>query len=327
MSAMAADRPDPRDAILDRFEAGEITKEEADAEARAVGFCSMERRPDLAGLDCFELPRWTMPQLMTWAIDHSSEEVLALSEEYRLRTRIWQSEDLIDANGEKLGIAWRLRPPDKLSVYDVVAEALSREGSEGRAPRAIRLRAELGSQFLRGELTAYGKKRLDDEPSAIPNPVWDTIDLFDLPCNHFDPEDVGRENEETPRYFGVYVIPEKVISIWPRLGSESGETQTRAEKTKVPTKPEQLARVLRRFSSERPPQEVPSKEASDDDARHIIREAMAANDGFISQKGGAEIVRAEIPGFNKERAMKLVKGLTQNTKPGPRGPRQKLSGK
>jgi hypothetical protein len=84
--------------------------------------------------------------------------------------------------------------------------------------------------------------------------------------------------------------------------------------------------VLKEFPSEPPPREEPSKEASDEDARRIIREAMAANGGFISQKKGAKIVGAEFPGFNMQRAMDLVKGLTQNTKPGPRGPRQKLSG-
>jgi hypothetical protein len=100
---MAANRPDPRDAILDRFESGEIGKEQADAEAAAAGFASMERRPDFAGLDCCELARWTMPQLMAWVIDPASEAVLALSEEFRMRTLVWQREDLLDTKGEEWG--------------------------------------------------------------------------------------------------------------------------------------------------------------------------------------------------------------------------------
>jgi hypothetical protein len=226
--AMVANKPDPRDAILDRFEKGWRTKEQADAEAVAAGFPSMERRPDFAGADCRELPRWTMPQLMAWVIYRSSIKVLELSEEYRMQTLIWQSEDLLDAWGQKIETTWRLRPPDKLSVYDVVVEAYSREGSEGRSPSAIELWKELGGQFLRGELTAYGKKRGDDEPSAIPRTAWAEIDLFDQPCNHFDPEDIGRENEKTARYFDVYVIPKDVLSIRPPIGSESGGTQTEA---------------------------------------------------------------------------------------------------
>jgi hypothetical protein len=75
------------------------------------------------------------------------------------------------------------------------------------------------------------------------------------------------------------------------------------------------------------PASAPPKEATEDDARRLIREAIEANSGFIAQKKGAEIVRREFPGFNKERAMELVKELTQNTIRGPRGPRRKLSGK
>jgi hypothetical protein len=85
------------------------------------------------------------------------------------------------------------------------------------------------------------------------------------------------------------------------------------------------AEVLNEFPPDLPPRQKSSKEASDDDARRIIREAIAANGGFIAQKRGAEIVRAKYPDFNKERAMGLVKGLTGEPKSGPHGPRQKSS--
>jgi hypothetical protein len=241
---MVADRPDPRDAILDRFEAGEITKEEADAEARAVGFSSMERRPDFVGLDCFELPRWTMPQLMAWVIDRTSEAVLTLSEEFRMQTRVWQQEDLISAKGEKWAIDWKLRPPDKLTLFDVTAEAVARKEADGRERRALPLRMELYDQFIQGALTAYGKRRGDAEHMAIPKTAWKTIDLFDRPCNHFDPEDIGRENEATPRYTDVYVIPEEVSRVWPRVGAKPEQAASPRPKTKVPTKPEAIASIL-----------------------------------------------------------------------------------
>jgi hypothetical protein len=82
------------------------------------------------------------------------------------------------------------------------------------------------------------------------------------------------------------------------------------------------AEVLKEFPPAPPPREVFAQEASDDDARHVIQEALPRNSGFLSQKKGAEIVRAKFPSITKERAMKLVKELTGNTKPGPRGPRQ-----
>jgi hypothetical protein len=54
----------------------------------------------------------------------------------------------------------------------------------------------------------------------------------------------------------------------------------------------------------------------------VIRQALADSGGFLSQENGAEIVRLKIPGFLKKRAMQLVKELTGNDKPGPKGPRK-----
>jgi hypothetical protein len=85
------------------------------------------------------------------------------------------------------------------------------------------------------------------------------------------------------------------------------------------------AEVLTEFPPDPPQRTVSVQEVSDDDARHVIEEALSRNGGFLSQKKGADIVRTKFPGFNKQRAMEFVKKLTRNTKRGPRGPRQKLS--
>jgi hypothetical protein len=61
---------------------------------------------------------------------------------------------------------------------------------------------------------------------------------------------------------------------------------------------------------------------SDDDARPLIRAAMVENGGAISQEKGANIVLKRDPGFGKKRAMALVKEVTGNDKPGPKGPRK-----
>jgi hypothetical protein len=79
--------------------------------------------------------------------------------------------------------------------------------------------------------------------------------------------------------------------------------------------------ALKAFPAD-PPQ-VPQIQATDEDARRVIREAMASRGDFISQKNGARIVRAAFPGFKATRAMELTKELTGNTTPGPQGPRRK----
>jgi hypothetical protein len=81
--------------------------------------------------------------------------------------------------------------------------------------------------------------------------------------------------------------------------------------------------VLREFPEEPPLAQSLSIPAPDEAARAVIRQALADSGGFLSQEKGAEIVRLNIPGFPKKRAMQLVKELTGNDKPGPKGPRKK----
>jgi hypothetical protein len=81
------------------------------------------------------------------------------------------------------------------------------------------------------------------------------------------------------------------------------------------------AHVLNAFPAN-PPRPA---EPTDDDARRVIRDAMAANGGFVSQKNGAKAVRGVYPRFNAGRAMELTKELTGNTIPGPQEKRRKSS--
>jgi hypothetical protein len=54
----------------------------------------------------------------------------------------------------------------------------------------------------------------------------------------------------------------------------------------------------------------------------VIREAVGANGGFLSQDAGAEIVRMRFPDIGRDRARDLVKQVTGNDKRGPKGPRR-----
>ena len=80
--------------------------------------------------------------------------------------------------------------------------------------------------------------------------------------------------------------------------------------------------ALREFPEKPPLAQSLSIPATDDAARAVIRQALADSGGFLSQENGAEIVRSKIPTFLKKRAMQLVKELTGNEKPGPKGPRK-----
>jgi hypothetical protein len=81
--------------------------------------------------------------------------------------------------------------------------------------------------------------------------------------------------------------------------------------------------VLSEFPEEPPLDEMPSKRLpTDDEAKAVIRRALEEEGGFVSQDKGAAIVRSRLPTFPKKRAMQLVRELTGNDKPGPKGPRK-----
>ena len=80
--------------------------------------------------------------------------------------------------------------------------------------------------------------------------------------------------------------------------------------------------MLREFPEAPPLAPALSVPPTDEAARAVIRQALADSGGFLSQENGAKIVRSKIPTFLKKRAMQLVKELTGNEKPGPKGPRK-----
>jgi hypothetical protein len=81
--------------------------------------------------------------------------------------------------------------------------------------------------------------------------------------------------------------------------------------------------VLREFPEEPPFDQMLSKRLpTDDEAKAVIRVALGQEGGFVSQEKGAAIVRGKFPTFPKKRAMQLVRELTGNDKPGPKGPRK-----
>lgn len=58
----------------------------------------------------------------------------------------------------------------------------------------------------------------------------------------------------------------------------------------------------------------------------FLEEEIAKAGGFLAQNTGAKIVREKFPDFDRDRARELTKGLTGNTKQGPRGPRKTRAG-
>jgi hypothetical protein len=68
---------------------------------------------------------------------------------------------------------------------------------------------------------------------------------------------------------------------------------------------------------------VPNSGAvSDEQVREVVRIAGDMNGGFVVQEEGASLVREKFPDVTRDRARRLVREITGNEKPGPKGPRR-----
>jgi len=133
-------------------------------------------------------------------------------------------------------------------------------------------------------------------------------------------EDTGRIGPITKREWGT-----RYIHFW-RNELQHPQLRTRKEYPWIkPTaiRGDQICVEYRQRLRDRKLNELP---LSWDDARAVVLDAIAQNGGFIGQKEGAKIVREKYPNFPMKDAMALVKGLTGNDKPGPRGPRKNRAG-
>jgi hypothetical protein len=81
--------------------------------------------------------------------------------------------------------------------------------------------------------------------------------------------------------------------------------------------------VLREFPAF--PEDVPTEtnQPSEAEIADTVRALIEEHGGFLDQKKGAAIVREKFPHLSRDRARSLIKARTQNTKRGPRGPREK----
>jgi hypothetical protein len=145
--------------------------------------------------------------------------------------------------------------------------------------------------FRTGRLTAYANLPNNPVARLLTKADWGGLEIA-----------IGGELERT--------------SVW-RIGRRTKSGAGSFESVRV-----ERAAVLREFPEEPPTARILATPPTDDSARAVIRRALVESGGFVSQKNGAEIVRTRMPTFPKKRAMQLVKELTRNEKPGPKGPRK-----
>ena len=80
--------PDPRDEILRRAMDGELTPEQAEAEAERLGLLPLSREPDKAHYDPMREPWWTLAMAAAWIIWRTPDAVREVWPDYT--TGFWR---------------------------------------------------------------------------------------------------------------------------------------------------------------------------------------------------------------------------------------------
>ena len=81
---------DPRDQILDRASRGEITPDEAEAEAALLGLRPFAHTPEPAEFNPMSQPWWTLGMAAAWIIWRTPTAVRHVWSEYRREVTAWR---------------------------------------------------------------------------------------------------------------------------------------------------------------------------------------------------------------------------------------------
>ncbi len=212
---------DPRDELLRRVEAEELSRADADKIARErYGFDSIDW-PDASRFDPMMAAEWSLPMVFAWVICRNPgkmcdpETLLRLFEPYRCEARTWVKERTMT------GFERRPRRPPRLSVADVLTEEILGAPDAGGRAAVHAARDELACALRPpGRLVAFGwpyPTPLPDAaasgPAAIPAAAWaDLTTLYDLETG-LGAHDVGKGAET--RFVNVFFYREEVLAIWP----------------------------------------------------------------------------------------------------------------
>jgi hypothetical protein len=132
-----------RDRILDRAQEGELTPEQAEAEARKAGIGPLEQDPPLPLFDPMQQTYWTLAMALAWVIERDPAKVRSYWNEYRRECWVWRPHE-----NQK---GWTLGREMPVSVQDV----FKREAASGY-PTASEALDTLWKALQAGKLVATG---------------------------------------------------------------------------------------------------------------------------------------------------------------------------
>ena len=230
--------PTPRQKILKRVRDGEITPEQAEAEAAKLGLKPLARTPGPTALDPMREVWWTLAMAAAWIVWRTPHAVRRVWPAYLFGIWEWygpivlripvdqpQTEAMASrrlAKGTPESFrdvkSYRLMQRTEPALDEVFLRAAKRLPSYGPVKVAGgEAHDDLWRKLQGGELIAEGIERGQSKRASIRRVEW--IDLGASRNNDWPVGSVGISGEDFERYKGVHVERVCVNALWPAAGA------------------------------------------------------------------------------------------------------------
>jgi hypothetical protein len=213
--------PSARDIVIHKARVGEITPEEAEAEAERQGFGPLATKPSPVDFDPTLMPDWSLPMALAWIAWRTIDAVREHCADYREKCLLWFpgscNVPTEDGREFKRVDGYELRSLQRsTSVRLALVEA--HLSSEEKLPQTCQMtiakaERELFSALAAGNLVAIGKddaRRVVD----IPQREWPYLHLFEE-----QESDVLKRDalDATPAFTEIKLWKSDLQRLWPEF--------------------------------------------------------------------------------------------------------------
>lgn len=209
------EQPSVRDLLLDRVRTGEITPDDAEAEAAKLSIPPLRTEPNQASYDPMTETWWTLPMAIAWIVWRTPGAVREWWDSYRAERRWWQSCRWSDKPGGPVYEGFDLQSVPRAS-WSLLALRTDYPKQRTRdmpwRPRSPRdARKELWEALGAGDLEAEAIDLATDARVIIPASIWENLDII----SERGGDTLRTDPLSRTGYGDVLIRSETVIHAWP----------------------------------------------------------------------------------------------------------------
>ena len=223
-------KPSLRDVLISKVQHGELTPQQAEAEAAANGLPPFERTPDLAKYDPLTESRWTLVMAVAWIAWRDIRRVQESGAEFRSESTLWRYREWNKPTdgGTKFSLqkgwfleSWSEPTTIRLAFLEII-ERQKRQLPHTTCMSVGEAEKDLWRALSEGQLVA---EALDDhgKPVDIPQREWSYLKLFEdgkRDVLKYEPLD---RNEP---FTNLKLKRDDVRSLWPEVRTISVDVET-----------------------------------------------------------------------------------------------------